>query len=236
MNCAGDVSSTTNQHWIRTPDPGDKISLYSSLQVLSFSFFTPPIFLLCSTRDPRQRVKIVRSSTIAMGRELDFQWVGSQRLNSGVGSWFALNTASVGRAKQLFAYSTSVNPHPSVCSWTAASRHFPPEKRLLSNTCEPQCQIPWQVLMAFTKALRILINWVLAAHSIQHFLYFANYWVEIRFSNKIPLPPLLWPLPPKFNIHNIPAQLWSAHYSWMKHVQATWSGYLLRHALVFREK
>lgn len=175
MNCAGDVSSTTNQHWIRTPDLGDKVSLYSSLQVLSFFLFFPLLFyLLCSTQDLRWKVKIVKSSTILVERGPDFQWVGSQCLNSGVGAWFALNAASVGRAKQLFAYSTSVNPHPSVCSWTVASRHFPPEKTLPSNSCEPQCQIPWQVLMAFTKALRILISWVSAAHSIHHFFSFSK--------------------------------------------------------------
>lgn len=110
-----------------------------------------------------------------MEKEPDFQWVGSQWLNSGAGAWFTLNKcASVGSAKQPFAYSTSVNPHPSVCSWTAASRHFPPEKTLPSNTCEPQCQIPWQVLMAFTKALRILISWVAVAHSIHHLLSFSK--------------------------------------------------------------
>lgn len=137
--------------------------------------FSPLLFfLLCSTQDLRWWVKIVKSSTILVGRGPDFQWVGSQWHNSGVGAWFALNTASAGTAKQLFAYSTSVNPHPSVCSWTMASRHFPPEKSLPSNMCEPQCQIPWQVPMTFTKALRILISWVSVAHSIHHFLCFSK--------------------------------------------------------------
>lgn len=239
MNCAGDVSSTTNQHWIRMPDPGNKVSLYSSLQVLSFSFFIAPFFLLCSTQDPRRRVKIVKSSTIVVERGLDFQWVGFQWLNSGVGAWSALNTASVGRAKQLFAHSTSVNPHPLVCSWTAASRHFPPEKTLPSNTCEPQCQIPWQVLMAFTKAtkaLRILISWVLVAHSIQRFLSFCKLLSRNTVLQQNPTATSPLDLSPKFNIHNIPAQLWSAHYSWMKHVEATWSGLSPQACFSFQRK
>lgn len=77
MNCAGDVSSTTNQRWIRTPDPGDKVSLYSSPQVLSFFLFFPSLFfLLCSTQDRRWRVKMVKSSTFLVERGPDFRWVG----------------------------------------------------------------------------------------------------------------------------------------------------------------
>lgn len=92
MNCAGDVSSTTNQRWIRAPDPGDKVSLYSSPQVLSFFLFFPSLFfLLCSTQDRRWRVKMVKSSTFLVERGPDFRWVGSQWHNSGA-TWCLICT------------------------------------------------------------------------------------------------------------------------------------------------
>lgn len=125
-----------------------------------FFFFSPPYFSFCVLHrigDDEWKWQRAPQSWWREDQTSD-ELVPSDTTAVQPGAWFALNTASVGSAKQLSAYSTSVNPRPSVCSWTAASRHFPPEKTLPRNTCEPQCQIPWQVLMDFTKALRILIS------------------------------------------------------------------------------
>lgn len=80
MNCASDVSSTTNQCWTRMPDPRDKVSLYSSLQVFflvpsHFFFFPPPtpFFLLCSTEDPRWRMEKGKSYTVLEDRGPDLR-------------------------------------------------------------------------------------------------------------------------------------------------------------------
>lgn len=80
MNCASDVSSTTNQCWTRTPGPGDKVSLYSSLQeFFLFSFPLLLFFLLCFTEDPRRRIEIGKSYTTLEDGGPDFrcqaEWV-----------------------------------------------------------------------------------------------------------------------------------------------------------------
>lgn len=72
MNCASDVSSTTNQCWTRTPDPGDKVSLYFSLQVVFF-FFLPLFFLYVLQRIQDEEWKWVRATTILEDRGPDFR-------------------------------------------------------------------------------------------------------------------------------------------------------------------